>query len=156
MAMEQLALQDVVGDVVSAAEPLALAHGVRLRATADPVGMRADGKELARALSNLVVNAIRHTPDDGTVVVEAGPDANGSVLLTVTDGCGGIPQPDLDRVFEVGWRGTSARTPSPDDGAGLGLSIVRGIVEAHQGQVAVRNVDGGCMFEVRLPLGQRA
>jgi signal transduction histidine kinase len=151
MAMEQLALQNVVSDVVSAAEPLAVAHRVRLHATADPVGTRADGKELARALSNLVVNAIRHTPHDGTVMIDAGSDADGSVLLTVTDACGGIPQPDLERVFDIGWRGTPARTPAPDDGAGLGLSIARSIVEAHDGQVTVRNVDGGCRFEVRLP-----
>lgn len=156
MAMEQLALQDVVGDVVSAAEPVALARGVRLSATADPVGMRGDGKELARALSNLVVNAIRHTPDDGAVVVTAGHESDGSLLVAVIDGCGGIPQSDLDRLFDVGWRGTSARTPSSDDGAGLGLSIVRGIVEAHDGKVAVHNVDGGCRFEVRLPAARVA
>ena len=76
------------------------------------------------------------------------------LLLSVTDGCGGIPAADLPHVFDVAWRGTAARTPARDGrdaGAGLGLAIVRGIVEAHHGTVAVRNVDGGCTFEVRLP-----
>ena len=54
-------------------------------------------------------------------------------------------------MFDVAWRGSAARTPGPDTGAGLGLAIVRGIVEAHHGRVSVRNVDGGCRFEVQLP-----
>jgi signal transduction histidine kinase len=71
------------------------------------------------------------------------------VVLSVTDGCGGIPDEDLPRVFDTGWRGTDARTPPA--GAGLGLAIVRGIVEAHQGRATVRNIPGGCRFEVTLP-----
>ena len=58
----------------------------------------------------------------------------------VSDECGGIPDEDLDRVFDVAWRGSHARTPEPrraDTGAGLGLAIVRGIVEAHRGSVDV-------------------
>jgi signal transduction histidine kinase len=66
------------------------------------------------------------------------------VVLSVTDGCGGIPEDELPRVFDTGWRGTAARTPLA--GAGLGLAIVRGIVEAHAGRAEVRNVPG------RLPL----
>ena len=54
-------------------------------------------------------------------------------------------------MFDVAWRGSEARTPGPDTGAGLGLAIVRGIVEAHHGEVSVHNADGGCRFEVRLP-----
>ncbi|MFE3129255.1 sensor histidine kinase, partial [Streptomyces hydrogenans] len=90
----------------------------------------------------------RRTPDDGTVAVAA-RRADGGVVLSVTDGCGGIPEEDLPRVFDTGWRGTEARTPPA--GAGLGLAIVRGIVEAHAGRAEVRNVPGGCRFEVTLP-----
>jgi signal transduction histidine kinase len=68
----------------------------------------------------------------------------------VTDGCGGIPEADLPRVFDVAFRGEAARTPGA--GSGLGLAIVRGLVEAHRGVVAVSNVDSGCQFVVRLPL----
>jgi signal transduction histidine kinase len=54
-------------------------------------------------------------------------------------------------VFDTAWRGTHDRGPGPDSGAGLGLAIVRSIVEAHQGQVSVANTRDGCRFEVRLP-----
>jgi signal transduction histidine kinase len=71
--------------------------------------------------------------------------------MTVADGCGGIPEPDLASVFDIAWRGTKARTPGADSGAGLGLAIVRGIIEGHHGRVSVVNAGDGCRFEVRLP-----
>lgn len=107
-----------------------------------------DGKEMTRVLANLLVNAIRHTPPDGEVAVAA-ERREDTVVLSVTDGCGGIRDGDLPRVFDTGWRGTEARTPPA--GAGLGLAIVKGIVEAHAGSAEVRNVPGGCRFEVTLP-----
>jgi len=58
------------------------------------------------------------------------------------------------RVFDVAFRGESARTPGPQSGGGLGLSIARGIVEAHSGQIAVRNACPGCQFLIRLPLAR--
>jgi signal transduction histidine kinase len=72
----------------------------------------------------------------------------------VSDACGGIPPGDLSRVFDVAFRGESARTPGPQEGAGLGLSIARGIVEAHSGQIAVRNAGPGCQFLIRLPVAR--
>ena len=151
LAVTNVALQDVVGDVLDAAEPLARSRRVQLSASAEPVGVLADGRELTRALSNLVTNAIRHTPDDGSVTVAARHD-DGWAVISVTDSCGGIDDAHLDRLFDVGWRGTTARTPRPDDGAGLGLPIVRSIAEAHDGHVDVSNVPGGCRFDLRLPL----
>jgi hypothetical protein len=74
--------------------------------------------------------------------------------VCVSDACGGIPPEDLPRVFDVAFRGESARTPAPDGGGGLGLSIARGIVEAHSGQIAVRNAGPGCQFLIRLPLAR--
>ncbi len=151
LTLEQVSLADVVSDALAGSDPLARSRGVRLAGHATgPVQLRADERELHRALGNLVVNAIRHTPADGTVEVVAAA-APGEVVLSVTDGCGGIPEDDLSHVFDVAWRGTDARTPDDSAGAGLGLAIVRGIVEAHHGTVDVRNVDGGCRFEVRLP-----
>ncbi|MFB7631370.1 sensor histidine kinase [Streptomyces sp. NPDC056149] len=146
----RLSAYDLVGDALAGADALAREHGVRLVGDAvEKVPVEVDGREMSRVLANLLVNAIRRTPADGTVAVSARREAD-RVVLAVTDGCGGIPPEDLPRVFDTGWRGTDARTPPA--GAGLGLAIVRGIVEAHQGRAAVCNVPGGCRFEVHLPV----
>ncbi|GHE71827.1 sensor histidine kinase [Streptomyces griseoaurantiacus] len=150
LSPSRMSVYDLVGDALAGADPLAREHGVRLvgdRIEAVPVEV--DGKEMSRVLGNLLVNAIRRTPADGTVAVAAERSEDG-VVLSVTDACGGIPEEELPRVFDTGWRGTDARTPPA--GAGLGLAIVRGIVEAHRGRAEVRNVSGGCRFEVTLPV----
>lgn len=149
LSPSRVSVYDLVGDAIAGADPLAREHGVRLVGERiDAIPVEVDGKEMSRVLGNLLINAIRRTPADGTVAVAARRSDDG-VVLSVTDGCGGIPVEDLPRVFDTGWRGTHARTPPA--GAGLGLAIVRGIVEAHQGRAAVRNVAGGCCFEVVLP-----
>ncbi|WP_371618913.1 sensor histidine kinase [Streptomyces sp. NBC_00454] len=160
LSPSRMSVYDLVGDALSGVDPLAREHGVRLVGEAvDRVPVEVDGKEMTRVLANLLINAIRHTPADGTVAIAASRLAD-SVVVSVTDGCGGIPAEDLPRVFDTGWRGTAARTPPageavpvpvPPAGAGLGLAIVRGIVEAHSGHAVVRNVPGGCRFEVTLP-----
>jgi signal transduction histidine kinase len=151
LSLDSIEAADLVSDTVASMEALARARGVRLAGQADSALLiRADARELSRALSNLVTNAIRHTSRDGHVQVTATAEGGG-VLMTVTDGCGGIPEADLASVFDTAWRGTKARTPEADGGAGLGLAIVRGIVEAHQGRVSVVNTEDGCRFEVRLP-----
>ncbi|MFE2586151.1 sensor histidine kinase [Streptomyces sp. NPDC059378] len=149
LSTSRMSLYDLIGDALAGVDPLAREHGVRLvGGRIEPVPVEVDGREMSRVLGNLLVNAIRRTPADGTVAVAAERSPEG-VVLSVTDGCGGIPEADLPRVFDTGWRGTHARTPPA--GAGLGLAIVRGIVEAHQGRAAVRNIPGGCCFEVILP-----
>jgi Signal transduction histidine kinase len=150
LSPSRVSVYDLVGDALAGADPLAREHGVRLVGNRiEQVPVEVDGKEMSRVLGNLLVNAIRRTPADGTVAVAAERSDTG-VVLSVTDGCGGIPEEDLPRVFDTGWRGTHARTPPA--GAGLGLAIVRGIVEAHRGMAAVHNVPGGCRFEVTLPM----
>lgn len=151
LSLDRISLSDLVSDTLAGADALARERGIALRGHAPTdVAVRADSRELSRLMSNLVVNAIRHTPSDGAVEIYLGA-CDGRATISVTDGCGGIPEEDLPRVFDVAWRGTNARTPSPDGGAGLGLAIVRGIVEAHAGQITVANVGGGCRFEVSLP-----
>ena len=147
----RMSVYDLVGDAIAGANPLAAEHGVRLVGDGvEQVPVEVDGREMTRVLANLLANAIHRTPADGTVAVSARRDtASGSVVLSVSDGCGGIPADDLPRVFDTGWRGTGARTPPA--GAGLGLAIVRGIVEAHHGRAAVQNIPGGCRFDVVLP-----
>jgi signal transduction histidine kinase len=150
---ERVSLEELVSDTLDAAHAVAGARGVVLSGEAmSAPTVEGDAAELARALRNLLVNAIRHTPADGTVRVRAIAHADHAVI-TVEDRCGGIPEPDLPKVFDVAWRGTHARTPGPDNGAGLGLAIVRAIVEAHGGSVSVANALPGCRFELRLPAG---
>ncbi|MFL6090314.1 MAG: sensor histidine kinase [Aeromicrobium sp.] len=146
-------LRDLVSETIASADPVARARGVTLGGDVpDGVRINADPAALGRAISNLVMNGIRHTPSDGSVQIEATSLPHG-VELCVTDGCGGIPDGELERVFEMGWRGTAARTPDDDHGAGLGLAIVRGIVEAHRGEVSVENLEPGpgCRFRILLP-----
>jgi signal transduction histidine kinase len=151
---ERVALDDLVSDCIAALDPLAGAQGVRLTGRSDsPVTVTGNAPELSRALINLVANAIRHTRADGAVDIALLTSA-GSAELTISDECGGISEHDLDRIFEVGYRGEAARSPAAPNpgGAGLGLAITRGIVEAHGGTVDVVNVDGGCRFIVLLPI----
>ncbi len=155
LTLQSVDLADLVSDAVASATPVATASGVRL--VAEPgayPAVTASETELGRVLRNLLANAIRHTPADGVVTVAGGEDDQGA-WLAVADACGGIPEADLPRVFDVAFRGTRARTPDPraePAGGGLGLAIARGLVEAHRGQIAVSNAGPGCRFLVRLPL----
>lgn len=146
-------LPDVVSDALAGAAALAAGRGVTVTGSIAvvPPPVRGDVRGLSRVVGNLLTNAVQHTPPGGTVAVDVSvaPDAP-DALLSVTDGCGGIAPADLARVFDAGWRGSAARTPG-DGGAGLGLAIVRGLVEAHGGSVTAANDGAGCRFEVRLP-----
>jgi signal transduction histidine kinase len=149
-------LRDVVSDAIAGVAPLAARRKIHVIAAHSgwPL-VRAGERELARVVSNLLINSVRYTPEDGTVHIAAGHE-RGNVWLAVSDTCGGIPEADLDRVFDVAFRGERSRTPTAADsggGGGLGLAIVRGLVEAHGGRVDVRNTDRGCRFEVHLPAG---
>jgi len=153
LALSPMSVHDLVDDALGGADLLARELGVRLIGDVmDPLPIEVDGRAMTRVLVNLLANAIHRTPADGTVAVAARREAD-TAVLSVTDGCGGIPADDLPRVFDTGWRGKGARTPPA--GAGLGLAIVRGIVEAHSGRTAVQNVLGGCRFEVILPVAGR-
>ncbi len=155
LSLQPVALGDIVSEAIAAADPVARALGVRLGGRVDAgLQVTADPAGLSRVISNLVLNAIRHTPADGAVEVD-GRALGSSVELSVRDACGGIDEEDMARVFDVAWQGSPARTPETDPlagpGAGLGLAIVKGIVEAHRGDVLVANADPGCRFVVRLP-----
>jgi signal transduction histidine kinase len=156
LELERASLVDLVSDAIAAASGVAEAKRVRVEGRVlDRVPeIRLATPEMARVLRNLLENAIRHTPGDGTVSVEAGVEGD-HAYVAVRDACGGIPEADLDRVFEVAFRGETARTPG-DGGGGLGLAIARGIVEAHQGEISVSNEGPGCLFRVVLPLAGEA
>ena len=148
---EPMSLNDLVSDAVASIRPVAAARGVQLTggSEADAVAS-VDAAQLARALANLLANAVRHTPPNGTVTVTARREQN-VVVISVQDTCGGISDDDLPRVFDLAWRGERARTSGPDGGGGLGLAVTRGIVEAHEGSVTVANIGAGCRFDVHLP-----
>ena len=154
LEMEKIALDELVSDAVAGVSLAATTKGVHLRgdvASPTPV-VELSIPEMARVVRNLLDNAIRHTPRGGTVWVEAAlDDERAAALVSVRDGCGGIPDPDLPRVFELAYRGDAARTPG-DGGAGLGLAVARGLVEAHRGDITVQNEGQGCRFTIRLPL----
>jgi signal transduction histidine kinase len=154
LTLQRVALSDVVSEALATAAPLAAGRRIRLVAAESgwPTVLASE-PELARVVTNLVVNSVRYTPPDGTVQIEAGHDQD-AAWLAVSDTCGGIPEDDLPRVFDVAFRGERARTPQPTGtgtGGGLGLAIVRGLVEAHGGRVDVGNTSTGCRFVVRLP-----
>lgn len=152
LVVAPVGVADLVSDLIAAADPIARAQGVRLQGSArTEAAVDVDAREISRALHNLVANAIRHTPSDGVVSVSAAA-TDAHACLTVADACGGIPEVDLARIFDVAFRGEAARTPTRESGAGLGLAIARGIVEAHAGDIRVQNSGSGCSFEVRLPL----
>ena len=150
--LERVGLADLVSDAIAATGLAADARGVvLLGAVPDPV-LQVDASipDLARVIRNLLDNAIRHTPEGGAVRVEAVTDGK-HAILSVHDGCGGIPEYEIERVFDLAFRGDAARTPG-EGGGGFGLAIARGLVEAHRGDIAVANEVGGCRFTVRLPM----
>ncbi|WP_332642735.1 sensor histidine kinase [Aeromicrobium sp.] len=146
-----ITVDDVVRSAVEAAALTAERRGVQVTVNGRPHGTLAVGAapELMRVLHNLLGNAIRHTPDGGTVRVSIGSDRS-EVWLRVEDACGGIPDHDLAKVFDMGFRGTAARG-SQGEGAGMGLAIARGLLDAQSGRIDVRNHESGCQFEIRLP-----
>jgi signal transduction histidine kinase len=148
-------LEEVLSEVVAGATLLARAKGVVLISSLEgaPV-VRLAVAETGRAVQNLLDNAVRHTPPGGSIRIEvdAEPEA-GQASIAVSDSCGGIPEDDLVRVFDLAYSGDQARTPG-DGRTGLGLAVTRGLVEAQMGQVSVRNVPGGCCFTIRLPLAE--
>jgi signal transduction histidine kinase len=151
LELEPVSLPELVAEVLQCYEPEAAAAGVRLAASsgAGRVVVMAGRDQLNRILANLVHNGIRHTPPGGRLLVTVKePGLDGNAVVHVRDGCGGIADSDLPRVFDRLWRGDPARSSR---GAGLGLAIARGFVEAHGGTISVDNVSGGCQFTVSLP-----
>jgi signal transduction histidine kinase len=151
-AIEPIHIGDLVSDAIAAALPLAdhehIAFHTEVRG--DYPVIDGDARGVGRVLANLLDNAIRHTPPDGAVTVDTTCDAD-AVVVSVLDTCGGIPDDDLPRVFDVSFRGDAARTPDPRALGGMGLTIALGIAHAHGGSLTVRNQPDGCCFTLRLP-----
>ncbi|MEH3143110.1 MAG: HAMP domain-containing sensor histidine kinase [Mycobacterium kyogaense] len=156
-SFDKVALDEVVDDVLAAHRIAAERAGVHLAANlpAEPVRVVGSDRALVRVLSNLVANAIAHTPEGGRVELALGADEN-SAWARVDDTGVGIDEADLPRVFDVAYRGSNSRVPRADSslpsGSGLGLAIAAGLVQAHRGTLSAHNLPTGARFEVRLPL----
>ena len=155
LTLEEASLHDLISDTISSFQPQAEQQGVRLEGEivgdVDPV--LANPPRLQRVLHNLVSNALRHTPADGTVTLRATREGE-EARVEVSDTGEGIVAEDLPRVFERSFRGEQSRTRAEMDdapGAGLGLAIARGLVEAHGGTMDVESDFGhGSRFRFTL------
>jgi signal transduction histidine kinase len=144
-------LRAVVESAWQQAEPVAGRKGVQLNLhlPPDPVRQPHDPPRVGQVLTNLIGNAIKFTPRGGRVDVELAPILDGA-RLTVSDSGVGIPAEELPHVFERFWRGAGTRERG--SGSGLGLSIVRSIVDMHEGRVQVVSTPGvGTQITVLLP-----
>ena len=145
-------LADLISDTLESFSELALQRHVKLEggveANIDPVFM--DTQRIGRVLNNLIGNALRHTPQQGEVKVHA-QRTDAGVEVTVSDSGEGIRAEDLAHIFESFYRGEKSRSRATG-GAGLGLAISRGIVQAHGGDNKVQSgPGGGSRFTFNLP-----
>jgi len=126
-----------------------MARGIRLMTDIEPGAeiVEGDPDRLEQALQNLAANALRHTPDGGTITLSSSV-VGGSVHIRVRDSGAGIPSEHLPLIFERFYKADTARRAA--GGSGLGLSIVKAIVERHGGSIAARN-ENGAVFEITLP-----
>jgi signal transduction histidine kinase len=143
------ALEEVVGSAASACHAQALEKGLIVETRLGEAAAVPCSPRLTRVLQNLLQNAIRHTPADGTVRIEANLLSSG-VQVVVADQGEGIPTQALDKVFEPFWRADATRSTQ---GAGLGLAIAKRIVESLGGRIGVESEpDSGTRFAVELPI----
>ncbi len=152
LSLAPVAVPELIAEVVEGLAVQAAAHAVRLTADVDAAVGDAilDRPAVRRVLTNLVGNAIRHTPADGTIGVSARPTPEG-IQVDVSDTGEGIAPEDLPRVFERFYRGEKSRNRGTG-GAGLGLAIARGFIEAHGGRIWVESTPGqGSRFSFVLP-----
>jgi signal transduction histidine kinase len=151
---EPVAVEDLFKRIADRHEPSLRDRSVSLQVDVAPGTPRilGDAGRLEQALQNLAANAIRHTPAEGTVRLSASPNEKG-VHLTIRDTGPGIPPEHLPRVFDRFYKVDASRSGTAvPSGSGLGLSIVRAIIERHGGTVTAANApDGGAMFELSLP-----
>jgi signal transduction histidine kinase len=151
---ELISVEEIAADVVDAMQPQALLNSVSVELqSSEPANANLDGARMERAIANLVRNAIQHTPSGGRIAVAVERE-NGWIDVRVSDDGEGIDPVDLPHIWDRFYRAEKSRYRGVGDGvgAGLGLAIVRGIVEAHGGNVAAQSSpDGGSVFTLRLP-----
>ena len=145
---ESVDLAALVGDVVSGHRPAASGLTLQL-VQRGPLVVETDADRVRQVLDNLIANAIRHTPEGGSVRVTL-ERSEDMVELTVADTGSGIAEADLPHIFDRFWRGDPSRAREGES-TGLGLSIVQALVDVLGGTIAVRSDPGGTVFTLRLP-----
>jgi two-component system OmpR family sensor kinase/two-component system sensor histidine kinase BaeS len=157
---EPVDIAELLADTSTTFTGQAEAAGIHLNVTADdasikdggpPLLITADAGRLDQVLTNLLVNALRHTPRGGTITLSAAPTTSG-VRLIISDTGAGISPEDLPYIFDRFWRGDRSRSHTGGAGAGLGLAIARQLVQAHGGRITVASQPGqGTTFTIELP-----
>jgi two-component system OmpR family sensor kinase len=148
-----LDLTELAGAAVQEVRPIAPGSEITVAAH-EPVPVHGNPDELHRMISNLLDNAVRHTPEGSRIEVGVAAQ-DGRALLTVSDDGPGLPAGLEAQVFERFVRGSGPADRAADGGTGLGLAIVRAVAASHGGDVAAgRSDSGGARFEISLPLGE--
>jgi signal transduction histidine kinase len=152
MRRERVDVKAIFGRVAARHEREMQERGVRLVQRIEPGAefVIGDSDRLEQALQNLAANALRHTPEGGEIILSSAAVTDGS-MLSVRDTGMGIPEEHLPLIFERFYKVDAARKAA--GGSGLGLSIVKAIVERHGGRITARN-DNGAVFEIVLPPAQ--
>lgn len=146
---DQVTVQTLFDRVRARHEREAAARNITLAAVIGPGGdtLKGDPDRLEQALQNLVANALRYTPDAGTITLSSQREGD-EIVLSVRDNGEGIPAAHLPHIFDRFYKADTSRRAT--SGSGLGLSIVKAIIERHGGSISARNASGA-VFEARLP-----
>jgi two-component system sensor histidine kinase BaeS len=155
LELETLDVEELLSDVATSFSGQAEAAGIVLQLESEqrpePLTIQGDASRLDQVLSNLIANALRHTPSGGRITLSAHLQAGG-VRIQVSDNGEGIPAEDLPYVFERFWQSDPERKRGT--GSGLGLAIVRQLVQAHGGRITAQSSPGqGTTFSIDLPSG---
>jgi len=156
LALEPVDVAELIADVATSFSGQVEAAGLQLCVEAEDglPSIIGDVGRLDQVLSNLIANAVRHTPAGGTIALRA-QVADGGVRIVVRDTGEGISDENLPYIFDRFWRGDRSRSRSSGAGSGLGLAIARQLVQAHGGQISVESHLGqGTMFAIELPAGR--
>lgn len=152
LTLEPASIRDLISDTLESFSSLAAQKGVKLCGSAedgvDPINM--DVLWMGRAINNLISNAIRYTPTNGEINIVA-KSSGDNITVSISDSGEGILPEDITHVFERFYRGDKSRS-RVSGGAGLGLAIAKGVVEAHKGKILVRSeLLKGTTFTITLP-----
>ena len=146
---QKISAVDLLHEVEELYELVAEERNVAFSIESDDVRLFVDRQRMTQALGNLIDNALKHSPENGTVTLGAAIHG-GEAVLTVEDNGPGIPQEERERIFDKLYRLDKSRSTK---GLGLGLSLVRAVVSAHGGRVAASEAsDGGSVFSIRFPM----